>query len=184
MLPISKNPPTRYPEGIIEKKETPWWVAKVKSRQEKAFAFDLLNREIEYYLPMYTKVTRRKDNNKPRKSIMPLFSGYVSFCTDEFTARSLYTTNRISTIIEVRGQLEFIKELNQIYHAVNLNITIEPVALSKLSLGQKVLIEAGPMKGMSGYIIKKLSKSQIAITVESLNMAAVITVDATVVTGV
>ncbi len=41
---------------------------KVKPRKEKAFAYDLLEKKLEYYLPMYTKVTKRSDgkNGKHR----------------------------------------------------------------------------------------------------------------------
>ena len=183
MLPLSKNPPSRYPEGPLLKGGKPWWVAKVKSRQEKAFAFDLLKREIEYYLPMIMKITRRKDNNKPRKSILPLFSGYVSFCAEQHDARNLFTTNRVSSIIEVRGQNEFIRQLNKIYHTIDLKIPIEPVSLAKLELGLEVEVDAGPMRGTRGKVVKNLSGNKIAIFVEGLGVA-VITVDAAMVSSV
>jgi hypothetical protein len=75
MKRVDENPPTRHPAGPISESKEPWWVAKVKPRQEKAIAFDLIARSIDYYLPMFTKVVRRKDNNKPRKSILSLFPG-------------------------------------------------------------------------------------------------------------
>ena len=77
MRRMSDNPPSRYPERPIADAEQPWFVAHVKPRMEKAVADDCVRKAIEYYLPMVTKVTRRKDNNKPRKSVLPLFPGYI-----------------------------------------------------------------------------------------------------------
>lgn len=183
MIPLSKNPPARYPKGEISTSDNPWWVAKLKARQEKAFAFELLNLEIEYYLPMYTKITKRKDNGKNRKSILPLFSGYLSFSTDEITAQSLYSTNRISNLIEVKAQKSFVRQLNQIYHTIDLKLPIEPVAMKNLSLEQEIVIEDGPLKGTQGYVIKSFSNNQVAISVEGLGMAA-ITIDSTLVKAI
>lgn len=177
MIPISKNPPSRFPEGPPAKGDKPWWVAKVKSRQEKAFAFDLMKRNIEYYLPLITNITRRKDNNKPRKSIIPLFSGYVSFSAEQFEANNLYSTNRVSSIIEVRNQSEFLKQLNKIYHTIDLKIPIQPVVIEKLELGLEVEVDTGPMRGTCGKVVKNLGGNKIAIFVEGLGVAA-ITVDA------
>jgi hypothetical protein len=183
VIPLSKNPPSRFPEGPINQGDNPWWVAKLKSRQEKAFAFDLLNREIEYYLPMYTNITKRKDNGKNRKSILPLFSGYLSFCTDEITAQSLFSTNRMASLIKIKAQKGFVKQLNQIYHTIDLKLPIAPLTLSNLSLGQEIVIDAGPMRGTKGHVVKNLTNNMVAISIEGLGMAA-ITIDSTLVNAI
>ena len=80
MRNVTDNPPARFPDRPIGEAELPWFVAHVKPRQEKAAADDCLRLGVEYYLPMFTRVTRRRDNNKPRKSVLPLFPGYISVC--------------------------------------------------------------------------------------------------------
>ena len=65
---------------------------------------DFIKGDIEYYLPMYTKVTRRKDNNKPRKSILCLFPGYISFASNKDYDRDVHKTNRIVTVLPVKNR--------------------------------------------------------------------------------
>lgn len=180
MIPLSKNPPTRFPERPIRDAEEPWWVAKVKPRQEKALAFDLIKRNVEYYLPMYIKVTRRRDNNKPRKSIVCLFPGYVSFCADKGTERSIFSTNRVVRLVEVKNQTHFMNQLEQVYHAVELGIPVEPLDTSILKPGEPVEVVSGPMRGVKGTIFKVHSTHKLIISVDILGKAAV-SVDASLV---
>jgi transcription antitermination factor NusG len=173
MIPLSKNPPARFPTRSIHEAEAPWWVAKVKPRQEKALAFDLLRDNIEYYLPMYTKVTRRRDNNKPRKSIVCLFPGYISFCPQKGYERTVYTTSRVVTIIEVKNQSLFKRELEQIYHTIDLGIPIEPYQGGDLTPGKLVEVTSGPMRGLQGIIQKIHSGHKLILSVDLLGKAAV-----------
>lgn len=178
MLPLSKNPPARFPERAIHDAEGPWCIAKVKPRQEKVLAFDFIKMEIEYYLPMYTKVTRRKDNNKPRKSILCLFPGYISFVSQDTYDREIYKTNRIVTLIKVKNQTEFIKQMEQIYTTYDLGIPIEPIFNpSELPPGQPVQVVAGPMRGLHGTIVKVHSDHKLILSVDVLGKASV-TIDA------
>lgn len=81
---MDENPLPRYPEGRDLQADTGMWVvAHLKSRQEKAFAQDLMREGIPYYLPLVEKRTRRRDNGKWRKSILPLFPGYVAVAAPE-----------------------------------------------------------------------------------------------------
>jgi len=174
MLPLSKNPPARFPERAIHDAKGPWCIAKVKPRQEKALALDFIKMDIEYYLPMYTKVTRRKDNNKPRKSVLCLFPGYISFSMHEVYDRDLYKTNRVVTLVKVKNQTEFKKQMEQIYTTYDLGIPMEPVINpSELPPGQAVQVVAGPMRGLNGTIIKIHSDHKLILSVDVLGMASV-----------
>jgi len=102
MKRTGENPPIRYPDTPIDSAVNRWWVARVKPRMEKACALDFLEQKIEYFLPLYTKVTRRRDNNKPRKSVLPLFPGYICFAMA--VPKDIYKTGRIATIIILPGR--------------------------------------------------------------------------------
>jgi transcription antitermination factor NusG len=173
MIRLSDNPPTRFPQRPIREAPHPWWVVKLKPRQEKSFAFDLLREEIEYYLPLYTKVTRRKDNNKPRKSIVCLFPGYISVALPKESIRFLYASNRIVNVVEVRNQKRFVRQLDQVYHAMDLGMALAPVdELEQFSLGQEVEVQVGPMKGMVGTIAKMKKGNCLVLAVDGLGKAA------------
>jgi transcriptional antiterminator RfaH len=179
MRKVSDNPPARFPARPIAAAEAPWFVAHVKPRQEKATADDCRRRGVEYYLPMFTRVTRRKDNNKPRKSVLPLFPGYISFAGTQETKRGLYATGRIAHIIEIKHQRKFIDELSQIYYLFEKGAPLEPYRFP-YSKGTAVCIQSGPFKGIRGVILSVKNRNRLILSVEGLGLA-VTTVDASTV---
>jgi transcription antitermination factor NusG len=179
MRKVSDNPPTRYPQRPIGEAENPWFVAHVKPRQEKALADDCCHLEIEYYLPMVTHVTRRKDNNKPRKSILPLFPGYISFTGTQETHFKLYATGRIASIIAIKHQKKFIAELSQIYSLLENGVPLEPLDF-QYTEGAEVRVLAGPLQGIQGVVISVKNQKKLVLSVEGLGQA-IMTIDAAMV---
>ncbi len=164
MKRVDENPPSRHPDRPIDVAVEPWWVAKIKPRQEKAIAFDFITHGIEYYLPLFTKVTRRKDNNKPRKSVLPLFTGKPRL-------REVLATGRVVNIIEIRHQKRFVGELSQIFYAIDCGVFIEPF-VEYYPAGSRVLVVSGPLRGMRGEIIKIHHNNKLILSVEGLGRAA------------
>ncbi|MDD5673987.1 MAG: hypothetical protein PHC61_07490 [Chitinivibrionales bacterium] len=173
MKRVGDNPPARFPEDKdIEEASAPWWIAKVKPRQDKALALDCIKGNIEYYLPMITKVTRRKDNNKPRKSILPLFAGYLSFCATTGSQNKLYATGRVVSIIEIKNQKHFIEEMRQIYRTLQKGISLEPVQV--YSPGTTVRVFSGPLAGIVGVITRVQNVDKLILSVQGLGRAAMV----------
>jgi len=170
MKRINENPPARFPNRPIAEAQAPWWIAKIKPRMEKALAFDFVKENIEYYLPLVTKVTRRKDNNKPRKSVLPLFPGYISFCSTEKNATSIYKTGRIVSIITIKNQRHFKEELSQIFQVLESGIVLEPIQAS-FPVGSPVYVYAGPMKGIRGIIARIQDSNRLVLSVNGLGQA-------------
>jgi transcription antitermination factor NusG len=133
-------------------------------------ADDCVRRSIEYYLPMVTRVTRRKDNNKPRKSVLPLFPGYISIAGNKDLYHSLYATGRIASILEIRHQKKFIAELGQIYSVLEKGVVLEPCLVS-FAAGTEVCVMAGPLKGVRGIVTNARNPDQVVLSVEGLGQA-------------
>jgi transcription antitermination factor NusG len=171
MKRVNENPPSRFPDRPITAAEAPWWVAKIKPRQEKAIAFDFIKNNIEYYLPMVVHVTRRKDNNKPRKSILPLFPGYISFCSRETLVQGIYRTGRVVSIIPIKYQRRFMEELTQIYQAIEMGVPMEPVVVS-YPTGTPVTVIAGPLRGLKGVISRVSDSDRLVLSVAGLGQAS------------
>ena len=179
MRKMSDNPPVRFPDRPIAEAEFPWFVVHVKPRQEKALVDDCRRLAIEYYLPMITKVPRRRDNNKPRKSILPLFPGYVSCTGVKETYYRLYATGRIANIIEIKHQKRFIAEISQIYSLLEKGVPLEP-CLFTFGKGTEVEVQAGPLRGTRGVVASVKNADKLILSVEGLGYA-MLTVDATLV---
>ena len=174
MLNIKDNPPIIWPESdsIIEFTGK-WWVAHTKSRNEKALAHDLINREITYFLPMTWMVHRK--SRRTIKSLLPLFSGYLFFCGDDKSRVELLKTNRVANLIEVQNQKQFIEELVQIERVLR---TGEPVTPHKyLKKGQKCRVIAGPLMGIQGIIVNIKGQTRLVLQVDILGQAASVEIE-------
>ena len=174
MLNASENPPIIWPEehsviDFIGK----WWVAHTKSRNEKALAHDLINREINYFLPMSWKVRRK--SRRTIKSLLPLFSGYVFFCGDENQRLELLRTDRGANLIEVINQQQLIDELVQIERVLRAG---EPITPHKyLKKGQKCRVIAGPLMGIQGIIVTLKGQTRLVLQVDMLGQAASVEIE-------
>lgn len=170
------NPVARFPEGRALAEDLGLWtVAHVKSRQEKAFAHDLARWGVPYYLPLVEKRTRRRDNNKPRKSIMPLFTGYLAFALEREQREKIYRTHRVANILEVSEQQQFVDELEQVRQVlesgaeVNLVPTFRP--------GEPVRVRSGPLMGLEGEVLRQKGQTQFIIRVQMFNQAVSVELD-------
>jgi transcriptional antiterminator RfaH len=170
MRRMSDNPPIRFPDRPIDRAEFPWYVVHVKPRQEKAVADDCVRLAIEYYLPMVTHVTRRKDNNKPRKSVLPLFPGYISINGTKETLHRLYATGRVANIIAIKHQKKFIAELGQIYSLLEKGVPLEPIGFA-FETGAEVSVNAGPLRGIRGVVANVTNQKKLILSVEGLGQA-------------
>lgn len=171
MIALSKNPPSRFPEKPIIESSFPWWVAKLKPRQEKAFAFDLLERQIEYYLPMTVHAYRRNDSGAIRKSVLPLFPSYVAISTEN--PYSLLQQNRIATILTIKNQKRFIAELSQIYSASENGVELVPANRYTFQPGQCVKVISGPLRGTIGKISRIEKEDILVLEVTGMGLAMV-----------
>src|ERR1700722_8274078 len=113
MLKLADNPPMRpsYVETIGDLPGT-WWVARTKSRFEKAFAWDLLDRGIPYFLPMVENIAIY--HGRRRKVMAPLFPGYVFIAGDSAMRIEALATQRVYQVFPVSDRHKFLSELTNL----------------------------------------------------------------------
>ncbi len=174
MFNASENPPIIWPpERAITDFEGKWWVAHTKSRNEKALAHDMVNRDINYFLPMTWNVRRK--SRRTIKSLLPLFSGYIFFCGYEVQRIEILKTNRIANLIEVADQQKFIDDLVQIERVLRTGETLIPHKY--LKKGQKCRIIAGPLLGIQGIIVNIKGQTRLVLQVDILGQAASVEIE-------
>jgi transcription antitermination factor NusG len=149
-------------------------VARVKPRHEKALAHDLARIGVGYYLPMMGKRTIRRDNNKPRKSVVCLFPGYISLAGYEEHKPAILRTGRVIRVIPVINQEQFVAELDQVKRALDSAAQVGPH--SGLMRGQRVMIVAGPLQGLEGIVADTGRTNVIYLNVEMFSRAVSIKV--------
>lgn len=167
---MDKIPPSRFPDIPIEQAKGRWWIAKVKPRQEKQLAFDFLEHGIEYYLPLYKKLTIRPGTNKKRYFSVPLFPGYICFAQN--VPQDIFRTGRVVNLIEIKNQNRFIKEISAIYMASEHGLVVEPVTKSAVVQSQVEVI-SGVLKGIQGVVTSIKDQLSLILEVNGLGSAAV-----------
>jgi len=174
LLNESENPPIIWPEvESIRDFTGQWWVAHTKSRNEKALAHDLINKNISYFLPMTWKVRRK--SHRTIKSLLPLFGGYLFFCGNDNQRTELLRTDRVANLLEVKDQEKFINELVQIELVLQTGVPLVPHKYVKV--GQKCRVLAGPLMGLQGIVVTTKSQTRLVLQVDMLGQAASVEID-------
>lgn len=169
MLSLDQNPPQ-----LITRYDTPdqvpgdWWIAHVKSRNEKKLAWDLEALGIPYYLPMIQRETF--SGNRKRQNLYPLFASYLFFAGSEQTRYRVLTTNRAACVIEVNDQDRFRSEIASIHRVISNGDELEFV--QELPIGRQVEVTQGPFKGMIGTVVGNRPWNAISLSIAVLGVGA------------
>ncbi len=173
---MCENPAVLTPQvkSLTELSGT-WWVAYTKSRFEKAFAWDMSNQGIGYFLPMREKTIF--SGGRKRRVMIPLFSSYVFVCGNEHDRYSALATNRLCYMVDVNDQEQFVQELSRIEKVILSRAVIDNYP--SLPEGALCRVISGPMEGIEGVVLKrKGAKAQMVLEVTILGQSAVVEVDA------
>jgi hypothetical protein len=175
MLKLADNPELLYPAvDDLAAITGQWWVAHTKARFEKAFAADLANKNIPYFLPMVEKITF--SGGRKRRGMMPLFAGYVFFAGSEQQRYEALLTDRLCQVIPARDQRQLIDELSALHRVIagGLAIDLYPFAV----VGQRVRVTDGPLMGVEGTIIhREHAAPRLVLSISMLGQGASMEID-------
>ena len=151
-----------------------WFVLFVRSNQEKTTVARLVDFQIEHFLPCYRSLRQWKDRRVTLE--MPLFPGYV-FVHLPFSERlRVLTLPNVLCLVGSRHCPSVIteEEINWIRRGVESG-KAEPHAF--LSEGQRVIITSGALAGMQGMLLRKLNKTRVVISLETIGRGFAVEVD-------
>ncbi len=168
------NPREIHPDNILEAFDTPWRVAHVKSRREKALAHYLAKENIGYFLPMFSK----KQSNKQRErfSLVPVFNGYLFFNGDDQQRHTAIRSNHIARVIDVPDARQLLSELSQIRQALSAGMPVHPSDF--LDKGQRVRVKSGPFQDLEGVIDRRKNECRLVLSITSIMQAISVEIDA------
>lgn len=177
-MPILDREQSQFPENLLtgladRVGSRQWWVVYTKARQEKAFARQLVGFEIPFYLPLVRK------NNLIRgrrvQSHIPLFGGYVFLFGNEQERVQSLTTNRISSILQVKDQQQLTHDLRQIEQLIEQEapLTVE----SRLVPGDVVRVRKGPLAGVEGVVVSRRGRTRLLVAVTMLQQGVSVEID-------
>lgn len=152
-----------------------WFALYTWSCQEKRVAQHLSARNIDFFLPLYRRVSRWKNGLRvPIDS--PLFPGYVFVKIERREkvrvlelpgAHSIVGTGREPAPLPS----EEIEALRQGIHLLNA----EPHPY--LSVGDRARVRRGPLEGMTGIVVRKKNRCRIVLSLELIMRSVSVEVD-------
>jgi transcriptional antiterminator RfaH len=146
-----------------------WYVIHTKPRNEKKVFEQIVNKEIESFLPLIQTVRYWSDRKK--KIMVPLFPNYVFVNTNE--------NDRIRAISNTFGALRYV--IYQKKPAIISNKEIKNIKLSlqapeKIKIEEKQILEGdlveitgGIFRGLTGYIKEIRGHYKLIVNIMELN---------------
>jgi transcription antitermination factor NusG len=155
-----------------------WYALYTKSHYEQKVFQGLSDKSIEAFLPKVETLSRRKDRRK--KIWLPLFPGYVFFriAWDIKIYWEVLKTDGVVRTLTMGGAPAPVpeEEIDSIRIAVNSLVPLFPHPFVRE--GDRVIIEAGPLKGAQGVFISREGKQgKFVVGVELLNRAVAVEIE-------
>jgi len=171
-MPLLKIELDIFPFNILElgAEEHPWWVAHVRSRQEKALARHLRPLEVPFYVPQVEK--RKKRGGRNFVSHLPLLPGYVFFRGQARERLAALRSDLVVRVLEVSDQGLLTEELSQIRALQETGATF--LRLPDLVAGDPVRIMDGAFAGYTGIVLRHQGRSRLVVSVSMIRQSVAV----------
>jgi transcription antitermination factor NusG len=174
-VPILKPEVGLFPSHLFELSpiERPWWVARVRSRQEKGLARHLASHDVGFYLPQAEKRALRA--GRTFVSSLPLFPGYVFFRGPAAARLEALRSNLVVQVLPVLDQDELTRELASLWR---LQLSGAPlVSLPYLEVGDEVEVMDGPFRGWTGKVLREKGRLRLVVSITLLRQSVAAELD-------
>lgn len=142
-----------------------WFVIYTKPNFERKVSFELENKGIESYCPLYKTVSQYSDRKKKIEKV--LIPSYVFVKVNERERNSVFSVNGVLRYLFWLGQPAEVKE-NEINRMKNYLVG-EFYNCSTRTLNSSYTIPHGPFRNEKGRVIE-LNKNKIKLAIESLGV--------------
>ena len=154
---------------------TNWYALYTAPRHEKRVADQISRQGIACFLPLYRSVRRWKDRRK--ELALVLFPGYV------FVRMSLQHRLRVLQLpgavrlVTFNGQPTSLPEaeIESLQHHLSCSGNVEPHPY--LSVGRRVRVRSGPLKGLEGIILRTKDRCRIVLSIHLIMRSVAVEVD-------
>jgi len=174
-VPILKSEPDLHPGDLFTRPDdgSPWWVAYVRSRQEKSLARHLREQGVGHYLPQSEKRVRRAGRNFV--SHLPLFGGYLFFRGAAADRLAAVRSNLIVHILDVPDRAALDLELRALWRLQQQGLPLVPHAW--VGPGDEVRITDGPLRGWTGTVLREKGTLRLVVSVSFLRQSVAAELD-------
>ena len=160
-----------------QKTSNKWYPVYTNPRAEKKAQIALQNKGITTFLPLKREQKQWSDRKKWVEE--PLIKSYIFVYITEQEQTEVLMTKGIARFIYFGNKVASMpdKQIDDLRLLIASSIELE-VTEESLQPGEKIVIKAGPLKGMTGEIISYRSQKQLALRLESLGCSIIIQIAA------
>lgn len=152
-----------------------WFAIYTYSNREKIIAAHLESRGIEHFLPLYQSV--RNWSDRKIKLELPLFPGYLFVRASLRNRLPILTVPGVVNIVSAAGiPIPLASEvIGTLREGLKL-VAAQPYPY--LAVGQRVSISSGPLKGLSGVLLRHKPGPRVVISIDSIERSFLVDVPA------
>lgn len=160
-----------------------WYPVCTNPRAEKKAHHALINKGIEAYLPLRRQLKQWTDRKKWTEE--PFIKSYLFVHIAEHEQADVLMTRGIARFIYFGGKIASMpdRQMEDLRLLMASSLELE-VTEENLLPGEKIIVKAGPLKGMAGEIISYRSQKQLALRLENLGCSIIIHVAASLISRV
>ena len=153
-------------------REPRWYAIKTRSRHEKRVRDQLVQRDVDTFLPLCESWRQWKDRKK--KVELPLFPGYCFARFPLIEKLRVLNVLGVADLVSINGRPEPIREdeLDAIQHLVSTKLQFDPHPF--LEEGMDVEVVRGPLAGVRGKLLRKDRVTRLVLAVTLVRQAAVV----------
>src|SRR5262245_4634486 len=149
-----------------------WYALKTRSRHEKRVRDQLVQRDIDTFLPVCDTWRQWKDRKK--KVELPLFPGYCFARFPLVERLRVLNVLGVADLVSINGRPEPVREdeLEAIQQLVSTKLQYDPHPF--LEEGMDVEVVRGPLAGIRGKLLRKDRVTRLVLAVTLVRQAAVV----------
>jgi transcriptional antiterminator NusG len=176
---LDLNPPigaSTFPASPPPPPFPSWFAVFVRSNHEKRTSQHFRQRQIENFVPLYSRV--RKWANRCTSTVeFPLLPNYVFVRMAKTERRRVLEVPGVLSIVSRGSQIAPLpdSEIEFLRSGINLR-KFEPHPY--LVIGERVRIKGGPLKGVEGILIRKKNYLRVVITIAQIMQSVAVEADA------
>lgn len=160
---------------MVSPVEPHWYAAYTCANHEKRVAGQLVERNVEHFLPLYSSVRRWRDRRVTLE--MPLFPGYV------FVRLALRERLRVLQIPSVVRLVGFgglptalpDDELEILRSGLCESLRAQPHPY--LQAGKRARVVRGPLAGMQGIVVRRKNRTRLVLSFDLIQRSMAIELD-------
>jgi transcriptional antiterminator RfaH len=154
-----------------------WYPVYTYARAEKKAFQALTNKGLETYLPLHRQLKQWRDRKKWVEE--PFIKSYLFVRIKEHEQAEVLMTKGIARFIYFSGKIASMpdRQIDELKLLMASPYELE-ITEDDLQPGEKIMIKAGPLKGLTGEIISYRSQKQLALRLENLGYSIIVQVAA------